>query len=48
MKVFQIDDTITVLIIAHRLTTLKDYDKIIKLGNNHTFSTGSYQEMING
>jgi ATP-binding cassette, subfamily B, bacterial PglK len=40
-------DKITVLIIAHRLTTLRDCDKIIKLGDNHTFSTGSYQEMIN-
>ena len=38
---------ITVLIIAHRLTTLKGCDKIVKLGKNHTIQVGSYQEMIN-
>jgi ATP-binding cassette, subfamily B, bacterial PglK len=37
---------ITVLIIAHRLTTLKGCDKIIKLDKNHTVHIGSYQEMI--
>jgi ATP-binding cassette, subfamily B, bacterial PglK len=38
---------ITVLIIAHRLTTLKDCDKVVELGNNHILSIGSYQEIIN-
>jgi len=38
---------ITVLIIAHRLTTLRDCDKVVKLGNNHTLSIGSYQEIVN-
>jgi ATP-binding cassette, subfamily B, bacterial PglK len=38
---------ITVLIIAHRLTTLKGCDKIVKLDKNHTTYVGSYQEMIN-
>jgi ATP-binding cassette, subfamily B, bacterial PglK len=38
---------ITVLIIAHRLTTLKECDKIVKLGKNYTVHVGSYQEMIN-
>jgi ATP-binding cassette, subfamily B, bacterial PglK len=37
---------ITVLIIAHRLTTLKGCDKIVKLDKNHTVHVGSYQEMI--
>jgi ATP-binding cassette, subfamily B, bacterial PglK len=37
---------ITVLIIAHRLTTLKGCDKILKLDQNHTVHVGSYQEMI--
>jgi ATP-binding cassette subfamily B protein len=37
---------ITVLIIAHRLTTLKDCDKVIKLDNS-MLSVGSYQEMTN-
>jgi ATP-binding cassette, subfamily B, bacterial PglK len=38
---------ITVLMIAHRLTTLKDCDRIIKLNTNHTIHIGTYQEMIN-
>jgi ATP-binding cassette, subfamily B, bacterial PglK len=38
---------ITVLIIAHRLTTLRDCDKVVKLGKNYTFSIGSYQEIVN-
>ena len=38
---------ITVLIIAHRLTTLKGCDKIVKLDKNYTVHVGSYQEMIN-
>jgi ATP-binding cassette, subfamily B, bacterial PglK len=37
---------ITVLIIAHRLTTLKGCDKIVKIGKNHTIQEGDYQEMI--
>ena len=40
-------DEITVLIIAHRLTTLKDCDKVVQLGDNHALSVGSYQEMVN-
>jgi len=40
-------DEITVLIIAHRLTTLKDCDKVVKLGDNYALSVGSYQEMVN-
>jgi len=39
---------ITVLIIAHRLTTLKGCDRIVKLDKNHAIHTGSYQEIING
>jgi ATP-binding cassette, subfamily B, bacterial PglK len=42
-----LDSEITVLIIAHRLTTLKDCDKIVKLGSNHALSTGSYQDIVN-
>jgi ATP-binding cassette, subfamily B, bacterial PglK len=41
-----LDSEITVLIIAHRLTTLKDCDKVVKLGNNHMLGIGSYQEMV--
>jgi ATP-binding cassette subfamily B protein len=36
---------ITVLIIAHRLTTLKGCDKIVKLDENHTVRVVSYQEI---
>ena len=37
----------TILIIAHRLTTLKGCDQIIKLDKNKIIKKGSYQEMIN-
>ena len=36
----------TVFIVAHRLTTLKQCDKIVKLDKNYTVHVGSYQEMI--
>jgi len=38
---------ITVLIVAHRLTTLRNCDKVVKLGNNHALSIGSYQKIVN-
>ena len=38
---------VTILIIAHRLTTLKDCDKIIKLEKDYTIRIGSYEEVIN-
>jgi len=37
---------LTILIIAHRLTTLKGCDQIIKLDKNNIVHTGSYEEMI--
>lgn len=37
---------ITVLIIAHRLTTLKGCDKIVKLDKNHTIHILTYEEMM--
>jgi ABC-type multidrug transport system fused ATPase/permease subunit len=43
----EIGKEITVLIIAHRLTTLKGCDKIVKLDKKYTVHVGSYQEMIN-
>ena len=43
----EIGEEITVLIIAHRLTTLKGCEKIVKLGKKYTVRVGSYQEMIN-
>jgi ATP-binding cassette, subfamily B, bacterial PglK len=42
-----LDKEITVLIIAHRLTTLKECDLIVKLNKDYTIHVGSYQEMIN-
>jgi ATP-binding cassette, subfamily B, bacterial PglK len=39
---------VTILIIAHRLTTLKGCDKIIKLEKDYTVRIGSYKEVING
>ena len=37
---------LTIFIIAHRLTTLKICDQIIKLEANNKISSGSYQEII--
>ena len=37
---------LTILIIAHRLTTLKNCDKVVRLGDDYAFSVGSYQEII--
>jgi ATP-binding cassette, subfamily B, bacterial PglK len=37
---------LTIFIIAHRLTTLKICDQIIKLEANNSISSGSYQEII--
>ena len=38
---------VTVLIIAHRLTTLKSCDRIVKLNKDHTINIGSYREIVN-
>ena len=38
---------VTVLIIAHRLSTLQFCDKIVKLDSNHVIYTGTYKEIIN-
>jgi ATP-binding cassette, subfamily B, bacterial PglK len=42
-----LDEEITILIIAHRLTTLKGCDKIVKLDKDYVIHTGSYKEMFN-
>jgi len=39
-------DKITVLIVAHRLTTLKKCHRVIKLNKDHSVSSGGYQEVI--
>jgi ATP-binding cassette, subfamily B, bacterial PglK len=38
---------LTILIIAHRLTTLKGCDQIVKLDKDNVINIGSYQEMVN-
>ena len=42
----ELGNELTILIIAHRLTTLKGCDQIIKLDKNNIVRTGSYKEMI--
>jgi ABC-type multidrug transport system fused ATPase/permease subunit len=41
-----IDKDITILIVAHRLTTLKSCDRIVELANGRIIRSGSYDEMI--
>ena len=41
------DEELTVVIIAHRITTLKSCDMIIKLGSDYTMQTLSYEELMN-
>ena len=40
-------DDLTILIIAHRLTTLKDCGQIVKLDKDNTIHIGSYQDIVN-
>ena len=37
---------LTIMIIAHRLTTLQDCDQIIELGNSGILRTGTYQDIV--
>lgn len=37
---------LTIIIIAHRLTTLKNCDQIIEMGNNSILRVGKYDELI--
>ena len=41
------DHNITVIIIAHRLTTLKNCDMILSLGSNHQTEIMKYDEIKN-
>ena len=41
-----LDKELTVLIIAHRLTTLKGCDKIVKIGKNNVIKILSYKEAL--
>ena len=40
-------ENLTILIIAHRLTTLKGCDRIVKFGKDNVLNVGSYQEIVN-
>jgi len=41
----KLDKDLTILIIAHRLTTLKSCDRIIKLDKNHKIQILSHEEI---
>ena len=41
-----LDESLTILIIAHRLSSLKGCDTIIRLNKNKTIHIGSYHDMI--
>jgi ATP-binding cassette subfamily B protein len=38
---------LTILIIAHRLSTLKDCDQVVQIEENGTINVGSYQDIVN-
>jgi ATP-binding cassette subfamily B protein len=42
-----LDRELTIVIVAHRITTLKNCDQIVKLDKNNIVSTVSYEEIIN-
>jgi len=42
----ELHQDLTVLIIAHRLTTLKNCDTVVELAEGGIKRVGSYQEMI--
>ena len=39
-------NALTILIIAHRVTSLKGCDQIIEIHKNNAIQIGSYEEMI--
>ena len=45
-SIFNLDPEITILIIAHRLTTLKNCTQVIELSEGRISQSGSYQEII--
>jgi len=47
-EIGELSSELTVLIIAHRLTTLEQCDQIIRLDQNKIIEIGSYRELING
>ena len=45
--IYNFDHNKTVIIIAHRLTTLKNCDMILSLGSNHQTEIMKYDEIMN-
>jgi len=45
-EIANLDKNITVLIITHRLTTLKNCDQIIKIDSGEIINVGTYKELI--
>ena len=45
-NIYTLNQDHTILIIAHRLTTLKGCDKIVELENGQIKRIGTYQEII--
>ena len=41
-----LDKEITIIIIAHRLSTLKNCDQILRFQDNHSTQIVSYEELI--
>ena len=42
-----LDEDLTILIIAHRLTTLRNCDKIVELKNGKIARIGTYKDIVN-
>ena len=46
-SIFNLDPNITILIIAHRLTTLKNCSQLIELADGKVLRHGSFNEIVN-
>lgn len=47
-EVMRLGDDITILMIAHRVSTLKDCDKIVRLENGEVVASGPYSDISSG
>ena len=41
-----LDKTVTIIMVAHRLSSLRDCDKVIKVTNGTVVNVGTYQEVV--
>jgi len=46
-SIFGLGQDVTILIIAHRITTLRNCDQIIELRNERIITTGDYERLVN-